>query len=184
MHGSRTDLVDKERWMTQRADDLIQAWLDKHDRCWSELELSKQNELTYAAERDAHNEFGYKSSIGDLVDEKHWKETGPFYVVCQREDQCFGGPEEGGWYYSRPSLVKWCAVPTYEMAVELQKTLTAETQAQPAYRPRYQELGGDETVNSTYPEGFIPQGWVGSRNFDFYVTHEVVRLEFQTPHYE
>lgn len=184
MHGSKTKLVDGARWKTEREDDLMEKWLEKKDLCWSKLTAKQKNDLTYAATRDAHNEFAYKCSEGALVDEKEWKETGPFYVVCQREDQCYGGPEEGGWYYHRPSLVKWCAVPTHEMAVELQKTLTAETQAQPEYRPRFQELGGDDTVNSTYPEGFIPRGWVGSRNFDFYVTHEVVRLEFQTPHYE
>ena len=35
-------------------------------------------------------------------------------------------------------------------------------------------LGGDETLSSTYPEGFIPSGWVSSSETEYKVSHQAI----------
>lgn len=183
LHRRQRPLVNREEWVEKKVDETIANMLKKCEKNWDDLTLHEQNEEIGWHTSNAHMTFDGMVGHGEMVCEKRWKEQGPFYVTCVRWDSCFGGPEEGGWYYSAPSLVKWCAVPTYEMGKWLAETLN-EKAKEKTYRPVYSALGGDDTVSSTYPEGYIPRGWVGDRDIVFRVSHEACQIDFERPHYE
>lgn len=183
LHKTHTPLVNRDEWVEEKVDETIANYLKRTEQKWEDLTLGEQNDMTWEHQSSAHMTYDGLRSENYHTDEKFWKERGPFYVVCMRWDQCYGGAEEGGWWYSAPSLVKWCAVPTYEMGEWLAKTLT-EKSKEKKYEPVYSALGGDDSVNSNYPEGYIPSGWVGARDLEFRVSHEVVEPQFERPYYE
>jgi hypothetical protein len=90
--------------------------------------------------------------------EEDWLRDGPFFVVEYESSQHYGGPEEGGWWYHSARMNRWTMLGNHaaaEALVDILNKKSVETVNPDAYRM----LGGDETVNSTYPEGYIPSGW-------------------------
>jgi len=111
------------------------------------------------------------------------------YVTTYRIEECYGGPEEGGWYYTTKTPYSFTVLEYHnpESLVEAYRVRVARQVelGQTVYTPDYEALGGDETVNATFPEGYIPSGWIASQNW---VVEVEPRLGFytenETPHYE
>jgi hypothetical protein len=121
-----------------------------------------------------------------VLSEKRWKENGPYVVIATRTSSRYGGAEEGGWYYGSDEMVKWCALPTYQMAVWLAEMMNREHKMKrDGLRDNLGALGGDETVSSNYPEGFIPSGWVSSSEIHYRVSNQCLEPEDDgiRPHY-
>ena len=60
------------------------------------------------------------------------KKPGCWYVILVSTQQCYGGPEEGGWWYSTGKLEAYKEYPTEELAEEARekvKVLADELQA-------------------------------------------------------
>lgn len=107
------------------------------------------------------------------------------YVVIVSSNQCYGGPEEGGWYYHHEELVKWTSCRTREEADALiLEYNTLKKQNRALHQMDLSALGGDDTVSSTYPEGYIPRGF--SFNKSTHAHHQWLPFipQQETPHYE
>jgi len=113
----------------------------------------------------------------NVVSEREWLEYGPFIVTATRTTQRYGGPEEGGWYYGSDDLVKWCALPTLEMAQWLAEMMNRDAKCK--RDGNFAALGGDDTVSSTYPEGYIPSGWSAGSEMYYQVTNQAIDFEQQ-----
>ena len=82
------------------------------------------------------------------------------YVVIVGFDQCYGGPEEGGWYYQSEDLIKWTSCRTREEADALiLEYNTLKKQDMALHQMDLSALGDGDTASSTYPEGYIPRGF-------------------------
>tara|TARA_R110001606_G_scaffold276941_1_gene425040 strand:- start:3264 stop:3809 length:546 start_codon:yes stop_codon:yes gene_type:complete len=105
------------------------------------------------------------------------------YVMITSSDEQYGGSEEGGWYYWSESFVKWTSCATREEADAL--VLEYNTlKKNPPFTPCYDQLGGDDTVNSNYPEGYIPRGFTFSKNLSARHTFLPFVEDQETPYYE
>jgi len=58
----------------------------------------------------------------------------PFFVNVYELDRCYGGPEEGGWYYDAGEAIRSHPVPKRVLADKLAATLRARYDAD---APRY-----------------------------------------------
>jgi len=105
-----------------------------------------------------------------------------WYVMITSSQQCYGGPEEGGWYYQREEFVKWCAVPSRQLALEI--VAEYNMMKQPDYKPNWDALGDDDTVSSSYPEGYIPSSFVFRKDNYAEVCVLPCLQPQETPHYE
>ncbi len=114
--------------------------------------------------------------LQELIDqiESHKEFTSdrePCFLSLYLVERAYGGPEEGGWYYdvrvlqggipftSRTEAAKWLE--------EAEAKAEAQTREEidPYRARRYEELGDDETVTSSCPEGYIPRGWSDGGNY-------------------
>jgi hypothetical protein len=72
----------------------------------------------------------------------------PFYVAAIGIDRCFGGPEEGGWYYDVNSVLKVFKVWDVKHAVRMTDLLKEEFPTCP--RGRHSVIGGQDTYVKTF----------------------------------
>jgi hypothetical protein len=119
-----------------------------------------------------------------------FKEAEPRFVSIYRRCQHFGGPEEGGWWYSRDSLEGSIPFPTKEDAEkwleEAKRQVEKQNEIDAPKRHRAMANLPDEE-NAYYDEGFIPTGWTDGG--ELWVTIEEVRgasddSREPRPHYE
>lgn len=113
-------------------------------------------------------------------------------VSVYRREQAYGGPEEGGWWHTVNTFIGGVNCASREAAkariAEYEKQAEELSKAAKAERPgRYAQLGDDETVTSSQPEGDIPTGW--SDGGEYFVVIENVQGERDNsqeaiPHYE
>ena len=86
----------------------------------------------------------------------------PCFVSVYRCQRCYGGPEEGGWWYDRNVLEGSIGMADRPKAERLLSQMKAEVEAQNAAeapeRWRAMEALPDEE-SCWSPEGFIPFGW-------------------------
>lgn len=107
------------------------------------------------------------------------------YVVITKSSERYGGAEEGGWYYHTEELIKWTSCRTREEADALiLEYNTLKKQKRALHQMDLSALGGDDTVNSTYPEGYIPRGFSFSN--ETHARHQWLPFipQQETPHYE
>lgn len=123
-----------------------------------------------------------------------YQETQPAYVSVYHRERCYGGPEEGGWWYDRCELQGSKAFASREEAeawlesakVEVERIRREEAPA----RARAMASLPDEDVvpcPANCDEGYIPTGW--SDGGETMVVVEDVKGERDnmgepTPHYE
>ena len=90
----------------------------------------------------------------------------PAYVSLYTVARCYGGPEEGGWWYDLYTLERYKRAATHEEAESLKEAMSKEIEAANrdyennkhlayGYLPDEDEL----PCPSGYPEGYIPTGW-------------------------
>lgn len=112
------------------------------------------------------------------------------FVSIYRCQQCFGGPEEGGWWYNRLILEGSIPFPAKEDAEkwldEAKKQVEKQNEIEAPDRHKAMENLPDEE-NAYYDEGFIPLGW--NDGGELWVTVEEVRGNSDNsrdprPHYE
>lgn len=84
------------------------------------------------------------------------------FVSIYNKDRCFGGPEEGGWWYDVYTLEGGKPFSTRQAAEDYLKIaeeeIKAENQRTQPDRNRATANLPDEEA-SGYPEGYIPTGW-------------------------
>ena len=85
-----------------------------------------------------------------------------WYVMITRDERVFVSPAEGGCYDTVSHFIKWTYFDTKEKARNFVRAYNLE-----AMKMRmggdHSMLGGDDTVSSMYPEGYIPTGWVAEK---------------------
>jgi len=130
-------------------------------------------------------------------EEGYWEKNhgDQIYVSRYEKVRAYGGPEEGGWYRSIVSHDAFLGpLNTFREAYAVLRELKRiqwlqeikDRRANGAqWEPDWESLGGDETVSSTYPEGYTPTGWVCAKEH-FYKVEPITGLyEYaDSPHYE
>lgn len=103
-----------------------------------------------------------------------WNDHRGLWAVCEYvEETKNGGPQEGGWNWTRVEWVRMVALfQTREAAREYTILLYKKEDdgerpvalsPKRKFEPNYSLCGGDETVSSMHPEGIIPVGWISAR---------------------
>ena len=88
----------------------------------------------------------------------------PWYVKILRHSQVYCGPEEGGTWGVDYEFVKWASFATKEEARAFWEDYNKQaSEKESTYQPNYEALGGDDSVSSNYPEGYIPRGWAATK---------------------
>jgi hypothetical protein len=77
-------------------------------------------------------------------------------VSRYREENTYVHPAEGGIWELRYHFEATVFEGTEE---ECDKFVSDQKETRYNNFEAYKQLGGDETVSSNYPEGYIPQGW-------------------------
>jgi hypothetical protein len=89
-------------------------------------------------------------------------EDKPHYISIYRRIQCYGGPEEGGWWYHRNILQSHIAFPSKKIAetwLEQAESLADQINKKEAPE-RNKALANLPDIETAYhDEGYIPQGW-------------------------
>ena len=154
---------------------LKTEWLTREEH-YHDMTTTR-GESARAAEHYLHSDFEEMTYSGQTTlwrDEWYGTETNPrpAFVSKYRHNSVYGGPEEGGWYRSVVTMVKWTVFPSKALADIVLAFLREEQEKADKttiFRPHYESLGGDDTVNSTYPEGYIPTGWTADSKATYYV---------------
>lgn len=123
-----------------------------------------------------------------------YSQSRPAYVSVYRRHQCFGGPEEGGWWYDRIILEGSIRFPTTEQAEAFLEQAKAEVEQQnqdeaPARYRAMANLPDEDEVccPAGYSEGYIPTDWDdGGELFVVVEEHQGQsdNSSEPTPHYE
>lgn len=125
-----------------------------------------------------------------LRSDEAYSEAQACFVSLYRREQCYGGPEEGGWWYTRLSLDGSLQFPTREAAeffLAAAKTLV-EFKNKAEAPQRHRAMASLPDIETAYhDEGYIPAGW--SDGGEYWVTIEDRQGESDNsndgrPHYE
>lgn len=86
------------------------------------------------------------------------------YVSVYRNHRYYGGPEEGGWWYSRDQFLGGIPMPNMEEAQRFLDKMEQEVELrnqeeQPERNRAMAALPGEDSDTAYHPEGFIPTGW-------------------------
>lgn len=112
------------------------------------------------------------------------------HVSVYRRTRCYGGCEEGGWWYDRNELVGSIPFPTEEEAHQWLDAAKAEVEAEnrrtaPARHRAMARLPDADTAYSG--EGYIPAGWSDGGELFVIVEErcgEAHNMDEEAPHYE
>lgn len=155
------------------------------DNWWETADEKTRDDYIWRAnnERYEHEHtdtYGETQRI-DLVLDSRFR--GPWFVMRGRSDQCYGGAEEGGWWYHSESYQSWTMCSTEEEARAICNALKAQHSGERLSGDDLSLLGLEES--SVYPEGYIPKGW-SSRGRPLYVVCAWPQLgsHTRTPRYE
>jgi hypothetical protein len=89
------------------------------------------------------------------------------YLVRYTSSRVYLGPQEGGTWGTHRMPRAVMVFRDYQTAEKVKKYLKEINKTH--FEPDWKALGHDETVNTTYPEGFIPSMWVGSKETQYFV---------------
>jgi hypothetical protein len=105
--------------------------------------------------------------MDQLLDKLHadpnYERAETVYVSIYRGERCYGGPEEGGWWYDRDELQGSIPFATRKLAEDYLEAAKAEVEAQnKAEAPQRARNTanipeGPDPYHDT--EGYIPLGW-------------------------
>ena len=123
-------------------------------------------------------------------EEGYWEKHHGDHIYVSRYEKvrAYGGPEEGGWYRSIVAHDAFLGpFRTFREAYAVLRQLKRiqDLVKEKPFGPDYRSLGDDETVSTTYPEGYIPSGWVCAKEH-FYKVEPITGLyEYaDSPYYE
>ena len=155
--------------------------------------------LTKKAWKEIGNRAGWlKQSQNEVLDdlyEKHQMQRidKPVFVSLYETSRAYGGPEEGGWWYTNYNLESSKKFYDREEAENFAERLEGEIEQQNLNEESLSSTRGFESIpespevsKSLYPEGYIPLGFSGSAK-NYIVMVEDVSGENETkerPHYE
>lgn len=131
------------------------------------------------------------ASLARKVREHHgFRTPDPCFVSIYRESRCYGGPEEGGWWYSRSEFEGGIPFQTREEAEKWLETAMKEVEAanvktSPARAMAMANLPDVETAY--HDEGYIPQGWNDGGKLRVIIEDRLGEFDNsnqETPHYE
>lgn len=112
-------------------------------------------------------------------------------VAVYEETQRYGGPEEGGWYYTHLELVRFTitdsADEAQELASKVQKGLDDYNTSNALNHNYYDGLPDEDEVPcpSGYSEGYIPNGWItGEKMYCYIESKPGEHTTRNVPHYE
>lgn len=118
------------------------------------------------------------------------EETVSCYLSIYTVEQCYGGPEEGGWWFTVRKLDSHIYCDNREQAerliAETQETLALLNNIHRADQAEAYNVLGDES-SSCYPEGYIPRGWSDGGQYELIVESVLGSQDNSnapTPHYE
>jgi hypothetical protein len=103
-----------------------------------------------------------------------FQQAEPCYVSIYRRERCYGGPEEGGWWYDVVVLEGGVPFPTRMAAERYLETAKAEV------GERNREEAPDRVMamanlpdeeSAYYPEGYIPTGWGDGGELEIVIEH-------------
>ena len=114
------------------------------------------------------DQFENKSSYYSFALDDGSYRSGAWYVMMTRESRQYLGPEEGGTWGGCSQFVKWTSFFTREEAKAFIEWYNANKKAPPT-TDSLDLLGGDDTVSSTYPEGYIPRGFSFDKSLEVYL---------------
>lgn len=114
------------------------------------------------------------------------KETDPHYVVLVSSVQCYGGPEEGGWWYTRQYVEEYQLYPTKEMAEKVAKEVEKSAEELKAMARRSH---GDLCLNQLewleargLDADYLPEN-DGPTEYEVLVTNEIPVFDNRKPEY-
>lgn len=129
--------------------------------------------------------------LADLLRaDKEYNEAEACYVSLYRKEQCYGGPEEGGWWYDVWTLDGSLRFPTRIAAETYLSAAKAVVSARNKKEApiRHRAMAALPDVETAYhDEGYIPAGW--SDGGEWHVTIEDRQGSLDNsndgrPHYE
>ena len=88
-----------------------------------------------------------------------------FFVGVYNCDRCYGGPEEGGWYYNHLTHVRSMPVESREHGRQVIKALCEAQEAPVDHSASIPE--GDSPFLDT--EGYIPTGFAVESGYSFFI---------------
>jgi hypothetical protein len=97
-----------------------------------------------------------------IMANKEFSEASPCYLSVYRREQCYGGPEEGGWWYDRIEWEGGVPFASREAAERYLESAKAEVEAvNRAEAPNRAHATANlpDAEGASYPEGYIPRGW-------------------------
>jgi hypothetical protein len=80
------------------------------------------------------------------------------YLSVYFVSRCYGGPEEGGWWYDDWNYQGSIRCIDERQAQDLKREMEQDPALEPVRNYEAYDALGDES-NSSYPEGYIPTGW-------------------------
>ena len=119
----------------------------------------------YCLEGQFENESSYYSFA---LDDGSYR-PGAWYVMMTQESRQYLGPEEGGIWGGCSRFIKWTSFYTREEAIAFIDWYDANKKAPTTTSDSLDLLGGDDTVSSNYPEGYIPRGFSFDKSLEVYL---------------
>ena len=159
----------REEWVADKMEDFIEA----HPNFLEGDEDGDENGLWKGYKRSNLEDQMSQESCGF-----HFAQDGDYagawYVMMTRESRQYLGPEEGGTYGGCSEFIKWTAFNTRDEAEAFVEWYKINKKADHTNKMEWQQsldlLGGDDTVSSTYPEGYIPSGFKFDSSMEVYLT--------------
>ena len=103
------------------------------------------------------------------------------YVSTYKIDQCYGGPEEGGWWYDWYTLVDTLNVDNEDVAIPVRQARLGSLEKAKCHAASIPE------GNSPYldTEGYIPTGFSVETRYDIVIEEQPGdNSTTERPHYE
>ena len=112
------------------------------------MEVAMDNELELGSECELSPWELSKAKRRDRADRVRAGEVVPFYVAAIGIDRCFGGREEGGWWYDATSILQVFKVLTWKHGLARARELRGNHPTCP--RGRGSVIGGTDVYIDAY----------------------------------
>ena len=111
------------------------------------------------------------------------------YLSLYEKEQRYGGPEEGGWWYTWYTLCSYMSFPSREVAEEAENKLKDQVAEENRQRETLRHKRTANMPEGPDPyldtEGYIPRNWGDGGEYRLFIEESIGSLseEQSTPHY-